>query len=278
MMKYSKERGFITDVKHFAIHDGDGIRTTVFFKGCPLKCVWCHNPECISADAQEAFYSHKCINCGECQKNGFVTEDCLGRARLTYGREIGIDELLSELLQDRDFYENTNGGITLSGGECLLQADFCAELLKRLKQEGINTAVDTCGCVPWSAFEKVLPYTDVFLYDLKAVDEQVHKKCTGLSNKLILDNLSRLDLCGASIEIRIPYVSEYNNGEIGKMAELLSSFKNISEIKVLPYHDLAKSKYDALKMENTLPSVLPADAELDDARALIRAKTGFECQ
>ena len=123
-----------------------------------------------------------------------------------------------------------------------------------------------------------MPYTDVFLYDLKAVDEQVHKKCTGLSNKLILDNLSRLDLCGASIEIRIPYVSEYNNGEIGKMAELLSSFKNISEIKVLPYHDLAKSKYDALKMENTLPSVLPADAELDDARALIRAKTGFECQ
>ena len=117
-----------------------------------------------------------------------------------------------------------------------------------------------------------MPYTDVFLYDLKAVDEQVHKKCTGLSNKLILDNLSRLDFCGASIEIRIPYVPEFNSGEIGKMAELLSSFKNISEIKILPYHDLARSKYDALKMENTLPPVLPADAELDDARALIREK------
>ena len=156
----------IFEIKRFAVHDGDGIRTTVFFKGCPLRCVWCHNPEGLSFAPQDAFYEHKCIGCGECQREGFAVGDCLGEARVLYGRGVTVDELMPTLLEDREFYENSGGGVTLSGGECLMQADFCAALLRALKEEGIHTAVDTCGFVSREALEKVIPDTDVFLYDL----------------------------------------------------------------------------------------------------------------
>ena len=161
----------IFEIKRFAVHDGDGIRTTVFFKGCPLKCVWCHNPEGIDFKPELAYYENKCINCGECirvcpnnahtiEKGvhifnrkkctgcGNCEEVCLGNALTLYGEEVTEDELLPKLLEDKEFYENSNGGVTLSGGECLMQSDFCAELLKKLKENGINTAVDTCGFVP----------------------------------------------------------------------------------------------------------------------------------
>ena len=229
----------IFEIKRFAVHDGDGIRTTVFFKGCPLRCVWCHNPEGLSFETQEAFYAHKCIGCGECKNVGFTPENCLGEARVTYGREITIDELLPILLEDKEFYDNSGGGVTLSGGECLMQADFCQELLKKLKENGIHTAVDTCGFVSKGALDKVIPYTDIFLYDLKAYDEDVHIKCTGRSNKQIL-------------------------------ALFLSGLKHVTKIRVLPYHNYAGSKYESLKMENTLPSKLPTDEEVENARGVIR--------
>lgn len=270
-------KGMITDVKHFAVHDGDGIRTTVFLKGCPLRCVWCHNPEGLSFKRQNAFYQHKCISCGECERADFTSEDCLGGARVTYGMEVTVDELLPKLLSDRDFYESSGGGVTLSGGECLVQSDFCSELLERLKEEGINTAVDTCGCVQWENIERILPFTDSFLFDLKAVDAGVHKRCTGVSNELIIDNLRRLNRLGASVEIRIPYVPGYNDGEIEKMAELLSSFSSIKRVRVLPYHNLAGSKYEALGMKNTLPDSLPTDKEVERAREIIRGKADIEC-
>ena len=174
----------IIDIKRFAVHDGDGIRTTLFLKGCSLKCVWCHNPEGIGFAPQLAYYPDKCIRCGECIEvcaagahkitDGMHSFDrtrcvgcgkcesaCLGRALTFYGREMTVDEVLPKLLEDRDFYESSNGGVTLSGGECLMHADFCAELLKKLKDEGIRTAVDTCGRGPRSAFDKTMPYTDI---------------------------------------------------------------------------------------------------------------------
>lgn len=259
----------ISDIKRFAVHDGEGIRTTVFFKGCPLKCVWCHNPESITFNPQIAFYDNKCIGCGECQKENFTTEGCLGEAKVLYGKKMTVEELLPVLLEDKDFYATSGGGVTLSGGECLCQADFCAELLKALKEKGINTAVDTCGFVPKESIDKVLLYSDTFLYDIKAIDEDVHIKCTGKSNKIILDNLKYIDSLGKKIEIRIPFVPEYNSNQIKKIAEFLRTLKNIKAVKVLPYHNYAGSKYAALNMENTLPQILPTEEEIKKAEEML---------
>ena len=258
-------KAIISDIKRFAVHDGDGIRTTVFLKGCPLKCVWCHNPESISFKPQIAYYENKCIGCGECEKEGFTTESCLGEAKILYGKEMTVEELLPKLLEDKDFYETSGGGVTLSGGECLCQADFCAELLKKLKEQGINTAVDTCGFVSKEAIDKVLPYTDTFLYDIKAIDENVHIKCTGQSNNIILENLKYIDSCNKSIEIRIPFVPEYNDNQIEKIAVFLKPLKNITTVKLLAYHNYAGSKYTALGMKNNLPEALPTKEQLQKA-------------
>jgi len=287
--------GKVTEIKRFAVHDGDGIRTTVFLKGCPLKCVWCHNPEGIPFASQLAYYENKCISCGECidaclnNAHGMVEnshvfdrelckacgkceEVCLGEALKFYGKDMSVDELLPALLEDKEFYDNSGGGVTLSGGECLMQSRFCEELLKKLKENGINTAVDTCGFVKREALDAVMPYTDIFLYDVKAFDEDVHIKCTGVSNKIILENLKYIDSCGKKIEVRIPYVPEFNSDQIEKIAELLSQLKNLTKVRVLAYHNYAGSKYASLEMKNTLPERLPKKEELENAERILREK------
>ncbi len=281
-------KAIISDIKRFAVHDGDGIRTTVFFKGCPLKCVWCHNPEGICFEPQTAYYKEKCINCGECAsvcpnkahkiENGThiyirdlckgcgkCADACLSSALKFYGQSVSIDELMPILLEDREFYENSGGGVTLSGGECLMQADFCAELLKRLKKEGIHTAVDTSGFVPRAAIDKVIDYTDVFLYDIKAIDEETHIRCTGKSNGIILENLKYIDSLGKKTEIRVPFVPNFNDTEIGKIAEFVESLKNVIRVRVLPYHNFAGNKYVSLGLKNTLPETLPTEEQLKTA-------------
>ena len=185
----------IFEIKRFAVHDGDGIRTTVFFKGCPLKCVWCHNPEGISYKPQLALYLHKCSLCGECVKVcpanahkisdgkhifekekctacGKCKDACFFDAITLYGKKMSVDEVENILIEDMEFYENSGGGITLSGGECLMYPEFCRELLQRMKKRGIHTAVDTSGYVRKEAIDTVIDYTDIFLYDIKAIDEE----------------------------------------------------------------------------------------------------------
>lgn len=259
----------IFDIKRMAVHDGPGIRTTVFFKSCPLNCLWCHNPEGLSAKKQLSFMSEKCVGCGKCIdvcpygvhkiSNGAPSHNigdcmscgaceavCRGRALKLYGYDITVDELFEKLLRDRDFYERSGGGVTLSGGECLLQADFCGELLKMLKESGIHTAVDTCGFVSRGTLDKVIPYTDIFLYDVKAVNEDVHIACTGKSNTLILDNLRYLDSIGKAIEIRVPVVPGYNDGELAAIHKLIESINRDIKIKELKYHGISASKWSSL--------------------------------
>ena len=282
----------IFDIKHFAVHDGPGIRTTLFLKGCPLKCVWCHNPESISPKPQLSFLVNKCVGCRKCEEvcahgvhifennsHTLIRENCVSCGKCEkacyagaitlYGKDATLAEVVNELVEDAEFYGD-KGGVTLSGGECLSQADFCAELLAELKKQGIHTAVDTCGFVKKEAIDKVLPYTDLFLYDIKAFDEDVHIKCTGQSNKLILENLEYIDSLGKDIEIRIPFVPEYNENEIEKIAKYLRTLKSIKAVKVLPYHNYAKNKYDSLDMEDTLPDAVPEDRQIQEAREIIR--------
>lgn len=287
----------IVEIKRFAVHDGDGIRTTVFFKGCPLKCLWCHNPETLSSKRQLAFYGHKCIGCGKCAKVcgchtfsgnvhrvdrtkctmcGKCAAVCPQSALEIFGTEMSTDEICTALLKDKDFYNESDGGITLSGGECLIQSDACLEILSEMKKCGINTAVDTCGCIPQENIAKVIPHTDTFLYDVKAIDNDIHIKCTGKSNKLILENLKYIDSCGAKIEIRIPYIPGYNDGQIDKIGKFLSGLSHVIRVRVLPYHNYAASKYAALNINNTLPPLIPAEKEIKYAESII-SSYGLTC-
>ena len=203
-----------------------------------------------------------CTLCSHC------VDGCPAEALHFYGQNISTERLLKILLEDRDFYETSGGGVTLSGGECLVQWDFCLELLKQLKDCGVHTAVDTCGFVSWHSLEAVLPYTDLFLYDIKAYDEDAHMRCTGQSNRLILDNLRRLDAADAKIDIRIPFVPGWNDDQMEKIARMLSQLRHIRSVKVLPYHSFALSKYRSLGMENTLPERTPAAEEIKVAQML----------
>lgn len=263
------KKAMITDIKRFAVHDGDGIRTTVFFKGCPLRCVWCHNPETFLPQKQLAFFAHKCMLCGNCEKlcdvhtlkHGLHTvnrkacthceacvEACPTDALKVYGREMTAEDILQIVLQDRSFYDASGGGVTLSGGECLIYPDFCAELLKKCKENGIHTAVDTCGYVPSEAFDQVIPFTDVFLYDIKAMDPALHQAYTGVPNACILNNLRYIDGLGCQTEIRVPCVPGVNDTELDRITAFASTLRHAVRMRILPYHDLARSKYDALAL------------------------------
>lgn len=278
-------------IKRFETHDGDGIRTTVFFKGCPLRCVWCHNPESFKSGKEISYNGELCRSCGGCAdicdanifKNGkhvFLRENCdfcgeclsvcPARVLEIYGDTRTPSEIADEVLLDEMFFKGSGGGVTFSGGEPLLQAEYCRELAEILKQRDINIAIDTCGYVTREAIDKVLPYIDTFLYDVKAIDPEVHKRCTGKTNDLILENLKYIDECGKSIEIRIPYVTVYNDGEIEKIADFLSGLKNVKGIRLLPYHKYAEAKYASLRIDDLSPPDLPTKEEIVCAKEIIR--------
>ena len=248
-------KGMISGIKRMEIHDGDGLRTTVFFKGCPLKCIWCHNPESISYNRQIAFFENKCVNCGVChdEKNEIPANLCPTQAIMLFGQEYEVDELVYELMKDEVFYKNSGGGVTLSGGECLAQPDFATALSKKLYQNGISVYVDTCGYVSQEVLKRIIPYTDKFLYDIKAINNNVHKKCTTQENHIILENLEFLCENDCKIEIRYPLVKGYNEKEAQNIGLFLKDLIGITKVKVLQYHHFAGSRYKALNMENTLP-------------------------
>lgn len=289
-------KGRIISVKRFEIHDGDGVRTTLFLKGCPLSCRWCHNPESISPIPVLGFYPSACRGCGDCvtacpkglhsfdgEKHvfdrtgciscGACADVCSASALVTYGREVTVDEILPELLYDKPFYDQSGGGVTLSGGEPLSQSKFCRELLKKLKENGVSTAVDTCGYAPRAAVDDVIPYTDTFLYDLKAANPDVHKSITGRDNTQILENLRYIDSLGKRIEIRIPFVPGYNDGEIDGIADIIAGLSSVVKIKVLPYHSYAEDKYPAIGAAKDFCSVTaPTPEQVEQVREILRKR------
>ena len=245
----------IFDIQRASFVDGPGIRTTVFFKGCNLRCRWCHNPESQSTKVQMMFYKNKCTCCGKCVAvcpNHMDSCDFCGKcvlycpndARQICGREYTVEALFDEIVKDKSFYESSGGGVTFSGGESMLQADFLCEIVKLCKENGIHTAVDTAGHVPWESFERVMPYTDVFLYDVKAYTDELHREGTGVSNRLILNNLTKLSKCfKGDIFVRIPVIPGFNgtDDEIGKIAAFVKGL-GITNVELMPYHRMGEHK------------------------------------
>ncbi|NLX70846.1 MAG: glycyl-radical enzyme activating protein [Clostridiales bacterium] len=300
-------KGLIFNIQRFSIHDGPGIRTTVFFKGCSLRCFWCHNPESIHPHPQIQLFLQKCIGCGKCfeicpvgahcmidgervflrelcRNCGKCAEICYADALVLAGKWLTAREVMDEVEKDKPFYENSDGGVTISGGEPLLQADFARALLEECKKEGLHTVVDTAGNVPWEAFEKVLPFTDLFLYDLKAADEEFHRQVTGAGNARILDNLKKLANSDKNIWIRIPIIPGVNDKveEMEKLLMIIKELKQIEYVELLPFHRLGEGKYTSLDMENLAKGYEPPRDDLMNRLAKvfidkgIRVKKGNE--
>ncbi len=256
------EKAMIFDITRNSFVDGPGIRTTVFFKGCNLNCAWCHNPESKKFEKQMMFYANKCTGCGKCKEVcpyhleqcdfcGKCEMYCPNDARKICGKEMTASEVLKEVVKDKAFYDASGGGVTFSGGECMLQIDFLGNILKLCKESGIHTAVDTAGNVSWGHFEKIMPYTDLFLYDVKCAAEETHKEWTGVSNTLILENLRRLsNIFAGYIIIRIPVIGGVNDDEheIRKIATALKDI-HYQSVELLPYHKMGDHKYEALGEE-----------------------------
>ena len=263
----------VFSIQRNSLVDGPGIRTTVFFKGCNLKCKWCHNPESQKAEKEILFYKNKCTNCGRCKNLNAADEKfiCFTGAKEICGKEYTIHELLTEIIKDKVFYDASGGGVTFSGGECMLQIDFLKELLKKCKEADIHTAVDTAGNLPWEYFEKILPHTDLFLYDIKSVSENLHIEGTGVSNKAILNNLKLLSKnYDGEIIIRIPIIPGFNANpeEINKISDFLSDIKYKS-VELLPYHNMSKHKYEALNIHFE-PYEVPTDSQIENFKKLLR--------
>lgn len=256
-------KALIFNIQRFSIHDGPGIRTVVFFKGCPLRCLWCHNPEGQFLKKEMVIWDDRCIGCKTCVKIcrnsaidnpencilcGECVEECPAEAREIAGKEMTVEEVMMEIEKDRVFYEQSGGGVTFSGGEPLLQHDFLLTLLKKCKENNIHTVIETCGYSNWEILLSVSKYTDLFLFDLKVMDEDSHKKFTGVSNKVILENLKRLSSSNTNIIVRIPVVPGVNDNieNINKTAEFVSSL-DLKEVHLLPFHKGGVEKYRRLR-------------------------------
>lgn len=281
----NEKTGIVFDIKKFSIHDGPGIRTTVFLKGCPLACWWCHNPESQSIGVEIMLHERRCIRCGscveECPNTAIVETDtgvhtdleictrcgecvpsCQAEARQFVGREMTVSQVLAEVNQDTSFYDQSGGGVTFSGGEPLFQRRFLTALLKSCQEEELHTALDTCGYASWDVIDAVRPYVDVFLYDLKIIDDELHKKYTGVPNQLILNNLNGLVTNGEHVIVRIPLIPGITDTEqnLREIAEHLAALPVKVEINLLPYHDSARGKYERLGQLYKLPDPSTGDS------------------
>jgi len=289
--------GLVFNLQKYSLQDGPGIRTTVFLKGCPLHCAWCHNPESISPRQEFIILESRCIACGECRRAcpqgaltqgsdplprvqeqcalcGACSDACPTAARELVGRRMTVAELLPLLLRDRLFYDDSGGGVTFSGGEPLLQFEFLAEALAACRAEGLHTAVDTAGLCPTAHLLEIVPITDLFLFDLKCIDADRHRYYTGAPNDLILQNLQALSRVHSNIWVRIPVVPGINDAraELDAAARLTASLAGVRQVNLLPYHRTGVRKSERLGMNGFLAGLQPPSAEaIQNAAAVFRS-------
>ncbi len=303
-------KGMIYDIQGFSVQDGPGIRTTVFLKGCPLHCPWCHSPEsqafhpqlswiamrcagtarceerCIKACTKQAVTRSGtrvdsatgetlntihvdrtlCDNCGDC-----VTV-CHPHALYLCGREYSVDDIIKKVSADISFFQHSGGGVTVSGGEALCQPEFTLELLKALKKHNIHTALDTTGYAPWETVEAVLPYTDLFLYDLKHMDSNVHKRVIGVPNERILENAQRIARAGGKLQIRVPVIPRFNDSEehVGQVAQFCRSLDDaVTVVQLLPYHSMGVSKHLRISDEAVSEAVPPSEEKVNRLKEIL---------
>lgn len=294
-------KGLVFDIKKYAIHDGPGIRTTVFFKGCPLECQWCHNPESWSAYAEHGFRKSRCVGCGQCVEicpeqaisiidNRAVTEmnkcklcgrcvdACMTRAREIIGREMSVGEVMAEVEQDVIFYDESGGGVTLSGGEPLMQPEFLIGLLNQCQKRGINTAVDTSCYAESKIIEMVSEKANLFLCDIKHMDNEIHERFTGVGNNLILENIRLLSETGKEIIIRIPVIPGFNDEKANLEAtgRFAASLRGVIRVDILPYNRGGKEKSARLTAQSKYMQVESPDEEQMNSIAKNLSKYGFE--
>ena len=287
--------GMVFNIQKYSIHDGPGIRTTIFFKGCPLACWWCHNPESLASNTQIVFLRNKCIGCGDCVTScphgaiafsgsiardetkcrlcEYCVETCPTGAMEKIGQKKTVAEIMQAIEKDSVFYEESGGGVTFSGGEALNQLEFLDALLTACKAKRIHTALDTSGYAPWESIARIANKVDLFLYDIKLMDEAKHKKYTGVSNTLILDNLKRLAAGQRRVWIRIPVIPGINDDEknITAIGEFLSSL-NLQDVYLLPYHNIAIDKYARLGKPYPLPNLASlSDSQMDNVTQILKA-------
>jgi len=287
--------GIVFNIQRYSIHDGPGIRTTVFLKGCPLSCWWCQNPESQLSGQEMIFWGDRCIGCGACSticpsdaiqiKNGIpltekekcilcgkCIEKCPALAREMIGEKLTIEEVIKEIEKDLVFYEESGGGVTFSGGEPLGQSEFLEGLLNGCREKKIHTAVDTSGYISWEILNKINSKVDLFLYDLKIMDNERHKKYTGISNEIILENLKKLSSVHHNISVRFPVIPGINDDyqNIRETGEFLSPLK-ITQVNLLPYHYIGIDKYRRLgrtyKLVTTQP---PSEEKLSEVSTILR--------
>jgi len=292
--------GIIWDIKKYALHDGPGIRTTVFFKGCPLQCLWCCNPESQSFKPEILWLKENCLKCNlclatcpskaiskdkagkklinsdRCDLCGLCVNKCPAEALQLMGKRVSLDEVLHDVAHDAVFYHRTGGGLTLSGGEPLAQPDFAYELLRRFKVKGmgLHTTIDTCGYFDWPKFARLLKYADLILYDIKHMDSQEHHRITGVNNELILENARRIAEFPKKLIIRLPLIPGYNDSEenIIKTASFARNLPGVEELDILLYHRLGEPKYARLGREYALKGVMSLPSErVDIIRAIVES-------
>jgi len=281
--------GIVTEVMRFSLKDGPGIRTTVFLKGCNMICKWCHNPETLSMKPQLMRYPEKCIGCGacvpacpngalfadagqigydrgKCVSCGACADTCFSGALVISGVKMSVEEVMAEIIQDADYYAGSGGGLTISGGEAACQPDFTVALLKAAKEAGIQTAIESNMLADWSVYEKMLPYLDLVMLDIKLSDETEHKNWTGAGVSGIIENAAKISALRPTI-VRTPIIPGVNDNaaEIGRIANIVKDLSNIISYELLLYNPLGESKYEALGAGNAFKGARPSDRELSDA-------------